>query len=59
MKLRIKFLVKKTDFDIKIKDTDEKYLTAADNKKLTSNMLDVKIKQKESVNKSDIDNKNL
>ena len=57
MKLSIKFLVKKTDYDIKIKDTEEKYLTTADNKKFTSDILDVKIKQKESVNKSDIDKK--
>ena len=44
-------LVKKTDYDAKIKDIERKY------NKFTSDVLDVKIKQKELVNKSDIDKK--
>ena len=39
--------VKKTDYDAKIKDCN----------KFTSDMLDVKVKQKELVNKSDINKK--
>ena len=47
-------LVKKTDYDAKIKDIEGKYFTTADYNKFTSG---VKIKQKELVNKSDIDKK--
>ena len=51
-------LVKKTDYDAKIKDIGGTYFTTADYNKLTSDILDVTIKQKELVNKSEID-KNL
>ena len=47
-------LVKKTDYDPKIKDIEGKYFTTADYNKFTSDILDVKIKGKELVNKSDI-----
>ena len=54
-------LVKKTDYDAKIKYIEGKYFTTADYNadynKFTSDILDVKIKQKELVNKSDIDKK--
>ena len=48
-------LVKKTDYDAKIKDIEGKYFTTDDYNKFTSDILDVKIKQRELVNKSDID----
>ena len=47
-KLRTKVvsaLVKKTDYDAKISETEGKYFTAADYNKCTSNILDAKIKQ--------------
>ena len=50
-------LVKKTDYDAKIKDIEGKYFTSADYGKFTSDVLDVKIKQKELVNKYDTDKK--
>ena len=50
-------LVKKTDYDAKIKDIERKYFSTTDYNKFTSDVLDVKIKQKELVNKSDIDKK--
>ena len=50
-------LVKKTDYDAKIKDIERKYFSTTDYNKFTSDILDVKIKQKELVNKSDIDKK--
>ena len=48
-------LVKKTDYDTKIKDIEEKYCATTDYNKFLSDILDVKIKQQELVNKSDID----
>ena len=39
-------LVKKTDYDAKIKNIEGKYLTTVDYNKFTSDILDVKIKQK-------------
>ena len=39
-------LVKKADYDTKIKDTGEKYFTTADYNKFTSDILEVKMKQK-------------
>ena len=45
------------DYDDNIKDIEGKYFTTADYNKFTSDILDVKIKQKELVNKSDIDKK--
>ena len=50
-------LVKKTDYDAKIKDIERKYFSTTDYNKFTSDILDVKIKQKELVSKSDIDKK--
>ena len=50
-------LVKKTNYDVKIKSIEGKYLTTADFIKLTSDIFGVKIKQKELINKSDIDRK--
>ena len=46
----------KTDYDTKIKYIERKYFTTADYKKITSSILDAKIKQKGSVNKSNISN---
>ena len=37
-------LVKKTDYDAKVKDIEGKYFTTADYNKFTSDILDVKIK---------------
>ena len=48
-------LVKKTDYDAKVKDIEGKYFITADYNKLTSDILDVKMKQKELVKKSDTD----
>ena len=48
-------LVKKTDYDTKIKDTVGNYSITGDYNKFTSDILDVKIKPKTLVNKSDID----
>ena len=50
-------LVKKTDYDAKIKDIERKYFSTTDYDKFTSDILDVKIKQKELVNISDINKK--
>ena len=50
-------LVKKTDYDAKIKDIERKYFSTTDYNKFISDILDVKIKQKELVSKSDIDKK--
>ena len=47
-------LLKKTYYDPKIKDIKKKYFTSTIYNKFTSETLDAKIKQKESVNKSDI-----
>ena len=51
-------LLKKTYYDPKIKDIKKKYFTSAIYNKFTSETLDAKIKQKESVNKSDISDLN-
>ena len=48
---------KKTDYDAKMKDIDGKYITAVDYNKFTNGILHIKVKQKELVNKSDIDKK--
>ena len=50
-------LVKKIDYDAKIKDVEGKYFSTANYNKFESDIFDVKIKQKELVNKSDIDKK--
>ena len=50
-------LVKKTNYDVKIKSIEGKYLTTVDFIKFTSDIFGVKIKQKELINKSDIDRK--
>ena len=47
-------LVNKTDYVAKISDIEPKYFTTADYKKITSQTLDGKIKQKELVCKSAI-----
>ena len=49
-------LVKKTNYDAKILDTEEKYFTTSGYNKFTSDILDPKIKQKQLLNKSDISN---
>ena len=48
---------KKTDYDAKMKDIDGKYITTVDYNKFTNGILHIKVKQKELVNKSDIDKK--
>ena len=48
-------LVQKIDFGAKIKYSEGKYFTTVDYNTFTSDALDVKIKQKELFNKSDID----
>ena len=50
-------LVKKTNYEAKIKEIEGKYCTTADYNKFTSGIVDAKIKQKEVVNKSNIDKK--
>ena len=55
--LSVSGLIKKTDYDAKIKDIEGKYFFTADYNKFTSDIFDVKIKQKELVNKTDIDKK--
>ena len=47
-------LIKKTNYDAKISEFEEKYFTASDYKKFMSGILNVLITQKELVNKSDI-----
>ena len=47
-------LVKKKDYDAKIKDIEGKHFTTANYKELISDILNEKIKQKQLVNKSDI-----
>ena len=49
-------LVKKTDWDAKILKFKGKYFTTSDCNKFTSDIHDVKIKQRELLNKSDISN---
>ena len=49
-------LVKKMDHDTKRSGTVGKYITTSDYSKFTSDILDVKIKQKELVNNSDVSN---
>ena len=50
-------LVKKTNYDAKINDIEKKKFTTTDYNKFANGAFDVKIKQKEWVNKSDIDKK--
>ena len=50
-------LKKKTDYDAKTKDIDGKYITTVDYNKFTNGILHIKVKQKNLVNKSDIDKK--
>ena len=50
-------LVKKTDSDSKVEEIQGKESTTGDYNKFISDILDVKIKQKELVKKSDIDKK--
>ena len=50
-------LVKKTDSDSKVEEIQGKKSTTGDYNKFISDILDVKIKQKELVKKSDIDKK--
>ena len=45
-------LIKKTDYGAKISDIESKYFTTADYNSCTSQTRDVKIKQKELVDKS-------
>ena len=45
---------KKADYDRKILDIEKKYFTASDYNKFKNDMINVKIKQKELVNKYDI-----
>ena len=47
-------LVKKADYNEKIKDVESKYFTPSDYNKFANNILDAKIKIKEIVNESDI-----
>ena len=49
-------LVDKTDYDTKISEIEGKYFATTEHNKIASDILDVKIKQKELVNKSDISN---
>ena len=49
-------LGKKIDYNAKISEIEGKYFSTSDYNKFTSDILDVKIKQKELVNKSDISN---
>ena len=55
--LSVSVFVKKIDYDAKIKEIEGKYFTTTDYNKFTSDILDVKIKQKDSVNKSNSDKK--
>ena len=48
-------LVQKTDYDAKIKEIERKYFTTANYKKITSEILEVKIKQEKLDNKFDVD----
>ena len=50
-------LVKKTDYDTKISEIEEKYFISADYIKFTSDILDAKIKQKELVDKPGLNTK--
>ena len=52
----VRGLVKKTDYDAKISNIVGKYITTSNDNEFTSDILDVKIKQKELVNKSNISN---
>ena len=49
-------LARKTYYDAKISEIKRKYLTTSDYNKITSNIPDGKIKQKELVSKSDTSN---
>ena len=47
-------LIKKTNYNAKISGFEEKYFTASDYKKFTSDILNAKIRKKELVNTSNI-----
>ena len=47
-------LVKKTGYDAKISDIENKSFTTSDYNKFTNGIIDAKVKNKELVNKSDI-----
>ena len=47
-------LVKKTDYDVKILEIEEIYITTSDYNKFTTEILDAKLKQKKLVIKSGI-----
>ena len=47
-------IVKKTDYDVKISDIQSMYFVTSDYNKLTSEILNAKIKEKDLVNKFDI-----
>ena len=53
--LIVSSLVQKTDYDAKIKEIERKYFTTANYKKITSKILEVKIKQEKLDNKFDVD----
>lgn len=53
--LIVSSLVQKTDYDAKIKEIERKYFTTANYKKITSEILEVKIKQEKLDNKFDVD----
>ena len=48
---------KKTDYDAKISEMENKYFTTSDYNKFTSNTIDAKITQKKLVNEYDLNNK--
>ena len=49
-------LVNTTDYDTKMSEIKRKYITSSDHNKFTKEVIDARMKQKESVNKSDISN---
>ena len=53
--LIVSSLVQKTDYDAKIKEIERKYFTTANYKKITSEILEIKIKQEKLDNKFDVD----
>ena len=52
--LKVSTLVNKADYDVKISDREKKYFTTSDYNKLTKDVLDAKITNKELADKSDI-----
>ena len=53
--LIVSSLVQKTDYDAKIKEIERKYFTTANYKKITSEILEIKVKQEKLDNKFDVD----